>query len=193
MAVPLKYLSNFWRSLEMPLIKCKIELSLTWNQNCILSTVADNSIFVITDTKLYVPVVTLKTEGNARLSKLLSEGFKRPVYWNKYNIIPKKIYVANNFTREILDASFEGVNRLFVLVDGRDDDDATENSYRIYFLPRITIKITTSKLMEEIFMINQLMTRLNNTKKLERYQQDKDMITPQAAHCIMLILKTILG
>ena len=193
MAVPLKYLSNFWRSLEMPLINCKIELSLTWNQNCILSTVADNSIFVITDTKLYVPIVTLKTEGNARLSKLLSEGFKRPVYWNKYNITPKKIYVANNFIREILDASFEGVNRLFVLVDGRDDDDATENSYRIYFLPRITIKITTSKLMEEIFMINQLMTRLNNTKKLERYQQDKDMITPQAAHCIMLILKTILG
>ena len=177
----------------MPLINCKIELSLTWNQNCILSTVADNSIFVITDIKLYVPVVTLKTEGNARLSKLLSEGFKRPVYWNKYNIIPKKIYVANNFIREILDASFEGVNRLFVLVDGRDDDDATENSYRIYFLPRITIKITTSKLMEKIFMINQLMTRLNNTKKLERYQQDKDMITPQAAHCIMLILKTILG
>ena len=122
----------------MPLINCKIELSLTWNQNCILSTVADNSIFVITDTKLYVPVVTLKTEGNARLSKLLSEGFKRPVYWSKYNIIPKKIYV--NFIREILHASFEGVNRLFVLVDGRDDDDATENSYRIYFLPRITIK-----------------------------------------------------
>ena len=54
-------------------------------------------------------------------------------------------------------------------------------------------KITTSKLMEEIFMINQLMTRLNNTKNSERYQQDKDMITPQAAYCIMLILKTILG
>ena len=193
MAVPLKYLSNFWRSLEMPLINCKIELSLKWYENCILSSAGTAATFAITDTKLYVPVVTLKTEGNARLSKLLSEGFKRPVYWNKYNIIPKKIYVANNFIREILDASFEGVNRLFVLVDGRDDDDATENSYRIYFLPRITIKITTPKLMEEIFMINQLMTRLNNTKKLERYQQDKDMITPQAAHCIMLILKTILG
>ena len=140
MAVPLKYLSNFWRSLEMPLINCKIELSLKWYENCILSSAGTAATFAITDTKLYVPVVTLKTEGNARLSKLLSEGFKRPVYWNKYNITPKKIYVANNFIREILDASFEGVNRLFVLVDGRDDDDATENSYRIYFLPRITIK-----------------------------------------------------
>ena len=60
-AVPLKYLSNFWRLLETPLINCKIELSFTRNQNCILSTVADNSTFAITDTKFYVPVVTSKT------------------------------------------------------------------------------------------------------------------------------------
>ena len=89
-AVPLKYLSNFWRSLEMPLINCKVELLLIWNENCIWSTVADNSTFAITDTKLYVPVVTLKTEGNAKLSKLLSEGFKRPVYWKKYSVIAEK-------------------------------------------------------------------------------------------------------
>ena len=69
-AVPLKYLSNFWRSLEMPLINCKVELSLSWNKSCILSSVANDSTFEITDTKLYVPVVTLKTEGNAKLSNL---------------------------------------------------------------------------------------------------------------------------
>ena len=56
----------------MPLINCKIKLSLTWNKNCILSTVADNSTFAITDTKLYLPFVTLKTEDNTKLSKLLS-------------------------------------------------------------------------------------------------------------------------
>ena len=89
-AVPLKCLGNFWRSLEMPLINCKVELLLIWNENCIWSTVADNSTFAITDTKLYVPVVTLKTEGNAKLSKLLSEGFKRPVYWKKYSVIAEK-------------------------------------------------------------------------------------------------------
>ena len=66
----------------MPLINCKVELSLTWNKNCILSSVANDSTFAITDTKLYVPVVTLKTEYNIKLSKLLSEGFKRPMYWN---------------------------------------------------------------------------------------------------------------
>ena len=86
-AVPLKYLSNFWRSLEMPLINCKVELSLKWYENCILSSAGTAATFAITDTKLYVPVVTLKVEDNAKLSKLLSEGFKRTVYCNKYQAV----------------------------------------------------------------------------------------------------------
>ena len=97
--VPLKYLSNFWRSLEMPLINCKVELSLRWYENCILSNVVGNSTFKRTDAKLYVPVVTLSTEDNAKLSKLLTKGFKRPVYWNKYKIIPNKTYDENDNIR----------------------------------------------------------------------------------------------
>ena len=65
----LKYLSNFRRSLEMQLINCKVELSLEWYENCILSSAGAAATFAITDTKLYVPVITLKTEGNAKLSK----------------------------------------------------------------------------------------------------------------------------
>ena len=65
--VPLKYLSNFWRSLEMPLINCKVELSLTWDPNCVLTSLAGNSTFTITDAKLYVPIVTLSIEDNAKL------------------------------------------------------------------------------------------------------------------------------
>ena len=76
-AVPLKYLSNFWRLLEMPLINCKFELSLKWYANCILPSAGTAATFAITDTKLYVPFVNLKTEDNAKLSKLLSQGFKR--------------------------------------------------------------------------------------------------------------------
>ena len=68
-AVPLKYLSNFWRSLEMPLINCKVELSLKWHENCILSSAGTAATFTITDTKLYVSVFTLKTEDNTKLSK----------------------------------------------------------------------------------------------------------------------------
>ena len=68
-AVSLKYLSDFWRSLEMPLINCKVELSLNWIERCLL-TVANTATFKITDAKLYVPIVTLSAEDNAKLSKL---------------------------------------------------------------------------------------------------------------------------
>ena len=99
-AVPLKYLSNFWRSLEIQLINCKVEFSLTWNENCILTSLAGNSTFTITDANFYVPAVTLSIEDNAKLTKLLSEEFKRLVYWNKYKVIPNKIYNQNNYIRE---------------------------------------------------------------------------------------------
>ena len=66
----------------MPLINCKIQLLLPWDQNCVLTNLAEASTFTITYAKLYVPVVTLSIENNAKLPKLLSEGFKRPVYWN---------------------------------------------------------------------------------------------------------------
>ena len=62
--VPLKYLSNFFRSLEMPLINCKIKLNLTWKKECVLSTDDGNAVFIINDTKMYVPVVTLSKEDN---------------------------------------------------------------------------------------------------------------------------------
>ena len=140
-AVPLKHLSNFGRSLEIPLINCKVEISLSWNENCILTSVAGNAPFTITDAKLYVPVVTLSIEDNARLTKLLSEGFKRSVYWNKYKVIPNKIYNQNNYIRELLDSSYQGVKRLFILAyDNTGDNPVTANSHRRYFLPRIKIE-----------------------------------------------------
>ena len=67
----------------MPLINCTVELSLTWNPNCGLSSLVGASTFTITDAKLYVPIFTLSIEDNAKFSKLLSDGFKRHVYWNK--------------------------------------------------------------------------------------------------------------
>ena len=136
---PLKYLSNFWRSLETPLINGKVELSLKWYENCILSSAGTAATFTITDTKLYVPVVTLKIEDDAKLSELLSNGFKRSVYWNKYKSIFKD-YAANSNIRERLDVSFQGVDKLFVLAYAHGDNVTNENSYRKYFLPRLKIK-----------------------------------------------------
>ena len=110
----------------MPLINCKIELSLKWVENCILTVnpSANDNInqanFKISDAKLYVPIVTSKTEDNAKLSKLLSEGFKRSIYWNEYkNIDNKVVEIAPNngekCIKELLDSSWQGVKRLFVL------------------------------------------------------------------------------
>ena len=90
--VPLKYLNNFWRTLEMPLINCEINLILTWSANCIIvsTNVANqNATFAITDTKLYVPVVTLSTQDNSKLLQQLKSGFKRVINWNKYLSKPK--------------------------------------------------------------------------------------------------------
>ena len=134
----LKYLSNFWRSLEMPLINCKIELSLRWYENCILSSSGTAATFTITDTGLYVPIVTLKIEDNAKLSKLLSEEFKRSIYWNKYKIIFKNY--DNEYIRERLDVSFQSFNKLFVLSYANGNNITNDDSYRKYFLPRFRIK-----------------------------------------------------
>ena len=84
-AVPLKYLSNFWRSLEMALINCKINLELNWSKDCVMSTIA-NTTFKITNTKLYVPIVTLSSKDNVKLVKLLEEGFKRLTRFTSYKI-----------------------------------------------------------------------------------------------------------
>ena len=80
--VPLKYLSDFWRSLEMPLINCKVYIELNWIEDCILSSVKDSPKFAIADAKLHVLIVTLSTKDSANLTKQLNEGFKRSVYWN---------------------------------------------------------------------------------------------------------------
>ena len=84
--VPLKYLSNFWGALEMPLINCEISLKLKWSKNCILvagTTANQNQEFQTTDTKLYVPVVTLSNQYNIKLLKKLESGFKRSIIYKK--------------------------------------------------------------------------------------------------------------
>ena len=159
----------------MPLINCKVELSLKWYENCILSSAGTAATFTITDTKLYVPVVTLKTEDNAKLSKLLSEGFKSPVYWNEYKVIPNKNYNANECMRERLDASIQGVKKLFVLAYGRENDDATENSHRKYFLPRMKIKNYNAEIDETNFYdqsINDLIKQYDEIRKISTGQGD---------------------
>ena len=92
----------------------------------------------VPDAKLYVSIVTLSTEDNAKLSKLLTEG---PVYWNKYKTIPNKTYNENDNIRELLDSSYQGVKRLFALAyrDQGGANRVTADSHGIYFLPRVKV------------------------------------------------------
>ena len=126
----------------MPLINCKIYFELNWSKDCVMSTIAATT-FKITNTKLYVPIVTLSSKDNAKLVTLLEDGFNRPVYWNEYQAkIDTRNLDNNNLTRFPLDASFQGVRRLFVLVFDKSEGGAKKverNSHRKYFLPRVNI------------------------------------------------------
>ena len=130
--VPLKYLSNFWRSLEMPLINCKVHLELNWIEDCILSK------FEIANAKLHVPIITLSTKDIVNLTKQLSEGFKRSVYWNSYQTKPAKVIEKGKNLHKLFNASFQGVRRLFVLAyviaAGASNNEAgIKNNRRIFF------------------------------------------------------------
>ena len=150
-AVPLNYLSNFTRSLEMPLINFKVELKLRWTKYCVLSAVGnDNSnnidnnngnnvIFTIKDTKLYVSVVTLSAWDNQKLLKLLSKGFERSVCWNEYQTKSNNKNTTNEL-RYFLKSKFVKVNRLFVLVYTNHGNNAKRFNARKYYLPKGIIK-----------------------------------------------------
>ena len=130
--VPLKHLSNFWKTLDMPLINCEINLILTWSENCVLTSKAQrdkfigtgsdknpqfseinnptNATFKITDTKLYVPVVTLSTKDDNTFLEQLKSGFK----WKKYRSEITN-QTKTNYLNYLIDSTFTKVNRLFVL------------------------------------------------------------------------------
>ena len=139
--VPLKYLSNFFRSLEMPLINCKIKLNLTWKKECVLSNQDVAAVFIINNTKMYVPLVTLSKEDNKDFIEQQNKGFQRSIYSNEYKT--KEINEnadANVFKYTNLDPSFQGVNRLFVMAYNRANGQPTRNGQQKYYLPRTDLE-----------------------------------------------------
>ena len=115
--VPLKYLSNFWRSLEMPLINCKVYHELNWVEDCILSNDEDSAKFAITDAKLHFCIVTLSTKDSANLTKQLNKGFKIFVYCNSYKTKPAKVIEQGKTYTNYLMHHFKVLkDHLFLLV-----------------------------------------------------------------------------
>ena len=112
----------------MPLINCEVNLILTWSENyVIIYTDVANQIptFQITETNLYVPVVTLLTQDNVKLLTQLKSGFKRTISWNKY-LLKSELLAQNPKLNHLVEPSFQGVNRLFVLAF-EDDAQRTSN------------------------------------------------------------------
>ena len=105
----------------MPLINCEVNLILTWSKDCVITNSAGQRTFAITETKLYVPVVTLSTQDNTKLLQQLQSGFKRTINRNKYES-SIKIFEQNKYFNYLINLSFQGVKRLFALFFKNDTE-----------------------------------------------------------------------
>ena len=149
LAIPLKYLGNFWRALNIPLISCEVSLELEWDKNCVITSLEQRDIgggnrdnaptgatLPITDCKLYVPAVTLSKDDDIKLLTNLKSGFKREIIWNKYRSQMTTVAVNNNLNI-LIDSTFTNVNRLFVLAYQNADD---RQSFSQLYLPKVLVK-----------------------------------------------------
>ena len=151
LAIPLKYLGNFWRVLNIPLISCEVFLELKWNKICIISSLEQRQVdagppivngtttaatLAINDCKLYVPVVTLSKDDEIKLLTILKSGFTREIIWNKYRSQMTTEAINNNLN-VLIDPTFTNVNRLFVLAYRNADD---RQSFSQFYLPRVMVR-----------------------------------------------------
>ena len=140
------------------------------------ATGADRATFEITNVKRFVPIVTLSEEDNEKLSNLLSEGIKRFIYWNKYKVMDNKVGRIDNvneekYIRERLDASYQGVKRLFVLAydNTAGNNQVSVDSFKKYFLPRVKIENYNMEIDEKNFYyqpINDTIKQYDGIRKI---------------------------
>ena len=120
----------------MPLINWEVNLELTWSKDCVITNSTWEVKFQTTETKLFVPVVTLSTQNKAKLLQQLKSGFERTVTWNIYEW-SVKTFAQNKYLNYLVNPSFQGVNRLFVLSFENEND---RTSHSTYYLPKVEIK-----------------------------------------------------
>ena len=112
----------------MPLINCEDNLELSWSRYCVITNSTGAGKFAITETKLYVPVVTLSTQDNTKLLQQLKSDFKRTINWNKYES-RIKTFSRNRYLNYLINPGFQGVNRLFVLSFENENDRTSHSTY----------------------------------------------------------------
>ena len=163
----------------MPLINYKVHLELNWIEDCILSSTGDSTKFEVTDAKLHVSIATFPTKDNVNLTKRLSKGFKRSVYWKSYQTKPAKVIEKGKNLYELLNASFQGVRRLFDLAyfvaAGASNDVAGIKDISKHFLPRGEIKNCNVLIGGRNFYdqpINHLIKQYDEIRKVSTGQDD---------------------
>ena len=133
----------------MPLISYEVNLILTWSSACVITNSTSAETFEISDTKLYVSVVTSSTQDNAKLLQKLKSGFKRAINRNRYQS-DSKIYARNQYLNRLVDPGFQGVNRLFVLFFETEDG---RTSHSEYYLPKVEIEDYNVKVDGKLFFL----------------------------------------
>ena len=169
--MPLKYLSNILRIPEMSLNNCEVNLILTWSKDCVISSTTGETKFLITETKPYVPVVTLSAQDNARLLQQLKPGFKRTIDCNKYGS-SVKTFAQSRYLNYLINPGFQGVNRLFVLSFENEND---RTSHSTYYLPKVEIKDYNVMIDGKNFFdqpINGMTKTYENIRKIATGQED---------------------
>ena len=120
----------------MQLINCEVNLILTWSKDCVITNSTGEEKFAITETKLDVPVVTLSTKDNEKLLQQLKSGLKKTINWNKYQS-SIKTFAQNRYLNYLINPSFQGLNRFFVLPF---ENENGRTSHSTYYLPKVEIK-----------------------------------------------------
>ena len=201
LAIPLKYLGNFWRALNILLISCEISLELKWDKNCVMTSLEQRDIgggnrdnaptgatLAINDCKLYVPAVTLPKDDEIKLLTNLKSGFKREIIWNKYRSQMTTEAVNNNLNI-LIDPTFTNVNRLFVLAYQNTDD---RQSFSQFYLPNVMLlaffdlpikteeeefeKITTGNLLDYDYFKKYYKLIAIDLSKQQVLQENEDLI-----------------
>ena len=157
----------------MPLINCEVNLILTWSPTCVISSATRETKFKITETKLYVPVVTSSIQDNAKLLQQLKSGFKRAINWNEYES-SVKTFAQNRYLNYLINPSFQGVNRIFVL---SFENEYGRTSHSTYYLPKVEIKDYNILIDGRNFFDQPINSMTKHTKMLEEFLQVKGMIT----------------
>ena len=186
LSIPLKYLVNFWRALNIPLINSEVSSELKWDKNCIITSLEQRDIgggnrdnastgatLAINNCELYVPEVTLSKDDDFKLLTNLKSVFKREIIWNKYRSQMTTEAINNNLNI-LIDPTFTNVNKLFVLAYRTADD---RQSFSQFYLPRVMVKDCNIIIDELAFFYSPIKTEEEAYEKIIDISRNNEYTT----------------